>query len=440
MGCGFPVIASTWRPLLDGELADRAWRAVSVLGEELAGDGTPLSAPSAGQPTDPTLATGDAGVALFLAHLSRTRADAEGHLADAARHRCGRMLAGALRAHFHPGLFSGLLGVAWTLGQVAESSIDLDCEVEGAVAAIDRALLRILRRERQPWHYDLSGGLAGVGVYALERLPRPVARDCVALVGEHLQRASERHPPGRAWRTPPELMPDADRGAACFNLGMAHGIPAVLALLAAIAGGEADAGGMGQLLAEGVGWLLAQELPPEAESRFPALTGCGDAARSSPLAWCHGDLGLAAALLAIARRLGNEAWERAAVRIALAAAGRELDPAHRGELGLCHGAAGLAHLFNRLYQATGEPLLAAAASGWFARILADLGERRTAGTPAWHAEQRKHPKLRWQRGFLNGDAGIGLAMLAAVSPDEPRWDHVLLVSLPGPGGAEAASC
>jgi hypothetical protein len=382
MGCASPVIASTWRPLLAGELADRAWQAVSVLGERLAGDGTRPSAPSGGQPTDPTLATGDAGIALFLAHLSGTRADAAGHLADAARHRCGRMLAGAPRAQFRPGLFSGLLGVAWTLGQRAENSIDLDCDYEDSAATIDRALRRILRRERQPWHYDLSGGLAGVGVYALERMPRPVARDCAALVGEHLRRASERHPPGRAWRTPPELMPDADRGAGCFNLGMAHGIPAVLALLAAIAGGEADAGGMSQLLAEGVGWLLAQELPPEAASRFPALIGCGDAARNSPLAWCQGDLGLAAALLAIARRLGNEAWERAAVRIALAAAGREPDPAH----------------------------------------------------------QRKHPKLRWQRGFLNGDAGTGLALLAGVSPDEPRWDHVLLVSLPGPSGAEAASC
>ncbi len=440
MGCGSPAVTSTWRPLLGGEWADRAWQAVSVLGAALAEDGTRPSAAADTGPTDPTLATGEAGIALFLAQLAHARADDQ--LAQAARRRCGRMIAGVPRARFHPGLFSGLLGVAWTLGQIAEHLIELDCCHEDSVAVIDRALVRILRRERQPWHYDLSGGLAGVGVYVLERLPRPVARECATRVGEHLGRASVLHPSGRTWRTPPALMPDADRGtgAGCFNLGMAHGIPAVLALLAAIAGGEADAGGMRQLLAEGVGWLLAQELPPAAASRFPALAGCGAGAESSPLAWCQGDLGLAAALLAIGRRLAHEGWERAAVRIALAAAGRQPDPAHRGELGLCHGAAGLAHLFNRLYQATGEPRLAEAANRWFARLLAALDERWTAGTTAWRMEQRKHPKLRWQRGFLDGDAGTGLALLAAVSPQEPRWDRVLLVSLPGPSGAAAAPC
>ncbi len=445
MGGASAVSAVTWRPLLAGELADRARRAVSVLGEALSRAGArPLAGAggdggAGGAPTDPTLATGDAGIALFLAELARARADVV--VAEAARRHCGQVVAGAPGAAFHPGLFSGLPGVVWALDRIAGQLVELDCEYQDAADAIDRALLRILRRQRQPWHFDLAGGLAGVGVYALERLPRPAARDCLALVGDHLHRASERRPPGRTWRTPPELMPDADRGEGCFNLGMAHGIPGVLALLAAAAGGEADAGGMRELAAEGVEWLLAQELPAAAAARFPGLIGDGTAAQGSPLAWCYGDLGLAAALLAIARRLGHEGWDRAAVRIALAAAGREPDPAHQGELGLCHGAAGLAHLFNRLYQASGERRLADAARAWFARVLVALGERRTEGTPAWRMEQQKHPKLRWQRGFLNGDAGIGLALLAAVSPQEPRWDRVLLISLPGPGGgAEAAAC
>ena len=439
MSTSSPAVASTWRPLLTGELGERAWQALLTLGESQAADSARLPVSPAGQPSDPTLATGDAGIALFLAHLAHSRAD--DRLAEAARCRCERMIADAPRAPFHPGLFSGLLGVVWTLEQIAGRLIDLDFEIEDAAAAIDRALLRILRRARQPWHYDLSGGLAGVGVYALERLPRPAACHCLARLVVHLRRASEIQSPGRAWRTPPELLPDGDRGAGCFNLGVAHGISGVLALLAAIAGGEADAGGTRQLLTDGVEWLLAQELPPDAESRFPALAGDGAAAApGSPLAWCHGDLGLAAALLAIARRLDHQGWRRAAVRIALAAAGREPDPAHRDELGLCHGAAGLAHVFNRLYQATGEPRLAGAAGCWFARTLDALDERRTAGAPAWRAEQQKHPKLRWQRGFLNGDAGIGLALLAAVSPREPRWDRALLVLLAGPAAAEARPC
>jgi hypothetical protein len=35
-------------------------------------------------------------------------------------------------------------------------------------------------------------------------------------------------------------------------------------------------------------------------------------------------------------------------------------------------------------------------------------------------------------GFLTGAAGIGLALLAAVSPVEPAWDRLLLAALPPP--------
>jgi hypothetical protein len=44
-------------------------------------------------------------------------------------------------------------------------------------------------------------------------------------------------------------------------------------------------------------------------------------------------------------------------------------------------------------------------------------------------------------GFLVGSAGIGLALLAAVSDVEPAWDRVLLTSVPprpGPNGETAS--
>ena len=96
---------------------------------------------------------------------------------------------------------------------------------------------------------------------------------------------------------------------------------------------------------------------------------------------------------------------------------------------LCHGAAGLAHLFNRMYQATGDDVLRQAALQWYRHVLA---QRRpgagvggflgwggaSAGGPAWSPD----PTL------LTGAAGIGLALLAAACTDEPRWDEFLLVS------------
>lgn len=42
-------------------------------------------------------------------------------------------------------------------------------------------------------------------------------------------------------------------------------------------------------------------------------------------------------------------------------------------------------------------------------------------------------------GFLTGAAGIGLALLGAVSPVEPSWDRLLLCSVPSVAELEWAS-
>src|SRR5262249_61152253 len=86
--------------------------------------------------------------------------------------------------------------------------------------------------------------------------------------------------------------------------------------------------------------------------------------------WCYGDPGVAAALLGAARGVAEPGWEAAALAIARRAAERPSAEAGIKDAALCHGCAGLGHLFNRMSQATGEPELAEAARAWFERTLA----------------------------------------------------------------------
>jgi hypothetical protein len=67
--------------------------------------------------------------------------------------------------------------------------------------------------------------------------------------------------------------------------------------------------------------------------------------------------------------VGEAGWERAALAIARRAAGWPADKSVF-DVGLCHGAAGVGHLFNRLFQATGEDCFAEAARFWLERTLA----------------------------------------------------------------------
>ncbi|HSF42405.1 MAG TPA: lanthionine synthetase LanC family protein, partial [Thermoanaerobaculia bacterium] len=214
-----------------------------------------------------------------------------------------------------------------------------------------------------------------------------------------------------------------------YNLGVAHGVPAVVALLAgAAAAGVAPAR---PLLDDTVRWLLAHRLEPGAGSCFGTSFYPGEDPGLSRLAWCYGDAGVAASLLAAARAVGEPAWEKEALDIALSAAERPAEKAMVRDAGLCHGAAGLGHLFNRMYQSTGEERLADAARFWigYALEIRQSGEG-IAGFRVWTAELDGGPPWRTDPGFLEGATGIGLALLAAVSAVEPAWDRVLLVSLP----------
>jgi hypothetical protein len=139
------------------------------------------------------------------------------------------------------------------------------------------------------------------------------------------------------------------------------------------------------------------------------------------LAWCCGDAGVAAALLVAPRSVNEEEWEREALAIA-----RRVKDA-----GLCHGAAGLGHIFNRLFQATGEAVFREAARYWFERTIEmKLTGQGIAGFSVFMPDEDGTERWVDEPGFLMGAAGIALALLAAATDIEPQWDRTLLVSLP----------
>jgi hypothetical protein len=142
---------------------------------------------------------------------------------------------------------------------------------------------------------------------------------------------------------------------------------------------------------------------------------------------------VAVALLGAARCVGAPPWEERARVAALRATTRPPDRTRVFDAGLCIGAAGLGHLFNRLYQAWGEPRLAERSRFWFERA---LQMRRPgqgiAGYAAWMPDANDVDGWRDDPGVLMGAAGVALALLAAATPFEPAWDRMLLVQTPAP--------
>jgi hypothetical protein len=401
---------AAWSPLAVGETAAAALAAAAAIAADLAGD--PGLAPAIG------LGGGQAGLALFFAYLDRSLGSATaGEQAERHLDRAIALLAEETAPAAN--LFQGFAGVAWVAEHLApDAAAGEDEDAEDPNDEIDTALLSILGRS--PWRgeFDLLNGLVGWGVYALERLPRPAAAEMLRRVVARLAEGCEQTPHGIAWR-------GRDPGGASRppDAGMAHGAAGVIALLARMLQESAAGAQAAPLLAAAVADVLGR--PPQGEEEG-----------ESDLAWCAGDAGLAVALLAAGRAAGREDWERAARRLAAGAAERFRDQAGGFDPALCHGTAGLSHLFHHLHLATGDRALLAAARHWLGRTLAL--RRPGAGIGGYLCRGRQADgSAGWitNPGFLGGAAGIGLALLAAATPIEPAWDRLLLLSGRAPRSA-----
>lgn len=322
------------------------------------------------------------------------------------------------------GLYGGLAGIGWTLCHV------LEAEGADSLAVVDATFLDVLAVEEWRHHLDLIQGLVGFGVYFLERIAvsgASTAYEGIARVVHHLDARATTTAAGTAWHTPSNLLPSTAATlfpSGYFDCGVAHGAPGMIALLARICALDAPPTRARPLLDGAVRWVLAQRLPGKAG--FPSkLVGAETHGRLRN-AWCYGDAGIAAALCQSARHLDDPARRTLAWDVALESARRPADRCGVVDAALCHGAAGLAHLFDRLWQATRQPLLEDAARSWIDRTLAMRRDDGFAGFSAAKHDAQGGVEYRPDASFLDGAIGIGLALLAATSPTEPGWDRLLL--------------
>lgn len=375
---------------------------------------------------DGSLARGAAGHAVALAYLGRDLARPE--LTDEASASLGRAVETMAAKRLSVGLMQGFTGVAWAVAHLEAAGL---VAPPGDLDAVDDALAAAARRDKWPGNYDLVSGLVGVGVYALERGDQ--GRDLLALVVRSLDALAERADGGLTWFTPPELLPAEARArvpGGYYNLGMAHGVPGAIALLARAARAGIDEAA--PLLSGAIRWLLERRLPAGSRSEWPYFTGPGIDPAPARLAWCYGAPGIAVALDSAARvegaqvaEVASSTWDEVVARAA--------DPAAAGVQGasLCHGAAGLAHLLAAGHGVTGRPDLAAAAAVWVERALdARVRGVGLGGYSVWDPDLDDESGDLQGPGLLAGLAGVALALSGAATGAPTAWDRMLLVSDP----------
>jgi lantibiotic biosynthesis protein len=408
-----------WKPLLAEQDTARAWRVIETIATSLLKASTNPNGPA-------SLASGDAGMALFYGSLAMAgQGEVQDCYADHARDLLMRAIERSGSIPFDATLYGGSTGIAWVIEQFQDRLLEATGDPNEEV---DDALDELLEFSPWPGSYDLIGGLVGMGVYTLDRLPRAAAVRRLETIIQRLVELAEIRSDGITWFTPPHLVPSLglpeSQRAGCYNLGMAHGVPGVAAFLASVLDRGVTPARVGELLEGTSNWLLARRGTGRPFSTFTYFVGpqywMDEEPRPARVAWCYGDPGAATALLWAGIAAGLPSRQEEALEILRACTKHPPERTGVVDPGLCHGAAGLAHIFNRVWQATGEELFAEAARFWFRRAM----EMIEAPGPNRPSEPRQ------PFGFLTGEAGTGLALLSAISDQEPLWDGVLLLSPP----------
>jgi hypothetical protein len=317
-----------------------------------------------------TTANANLDVPLFLVY--RALAEGDPRWMKLAVERLNTAIAGAdaLYSTRHFELFGGLSGLGWVTEHVTRQLRRFQGSWDRGASQInddtDSALLLELQRGRWQGTCDLATGLTGIGLYFLQRLPVARATQGLELVIGHLEASSF-----------------LEGGA-----GAGRGLAGTLFLLGEAASAGVDAPRANRLLVEGTEALL-DRLCESTNSR----------------GWSEGELGVAAVCL----RARPDECRRVLERCL------EVTPAGP-DVSLLNGAAGAAHMWNRISRMTGDERYAEASLNWWERAI-ELYEKRTPAAEAAGAE------------FLGGSAGVALALLAALTPVEPAWDGLLCLSL-----------
>lgn len=382
--------------------------------------------PTGGRAWPQSLAGGAAGIALL--HIERARS---GRAAwDTAHVWLAEATAGPLSAASNAGLYVGVPAIAFIMHAAAGTTsryrntlARLDDAVLGlTLTRLKAAHARIERGERPVMaEFDLIRGLTGLAAHHLNRHPdHPVTRDVLS----YLVRLTEPLPGVDGlppWWTDvgPNGSPSAVHPRGHGNLGVSHGIGAILAVLSLSVFRTRPEPGTDEAIARICAWTDLWAQHDEAGCWWPGFITFDQARkqrvepsmRPSP-SWCYGLAGSARAQQLAGMALGDSARQAMAENAMLATLRAPAQLDRLSEIGLCHGTAGLLQAAARM-----------AADARDGRITAEL-PRLVTRLAAQIPHAGPDPEL------LDGAAGVALALHSAGTGTAPAsgWDTILALA------------
>ena len=324
-------------------------------------------------------------------------------------------------------LYGGYTGALWLYQHyINRGFVQYDENTKETFDVFDELIRKELFVEKQTKNYDLLYGLLGYGVYFLERnkfSPQNNRLDDIVNILDEIALKKEY---GTTWEDRFDRKENKDKEL--INLGFAHGIPSIIVFLAYVYNETGNIKAL-NLIYQSVNFLKKNELDISKGSLFSFhILDNQPFNYPSRLAWCYGDLGIGYAILKTGILISDKSYIKYGERILIHLTNKHIKDETTGvkDAGFCHGASGVAHLFNKAFQYTNNKSFKKASEYWI-EVTLKMQNNDGSYSRCHYIDKEKKWHFETDNGLIEGAGGIGLSMISYLEPNELSWDLCFLL-------------
>lgn len=321
----------------------------------------------------------------------------------------------------HPTFCTGKPGINWFFTFLYKNQI-IDEEDWNFICSDDEYFAEFSLNTLKKGNYDFLHGAIGIAYYFLYAKPQfssSFFSQFFFILNSLIENSVNKS-------TIPAYNHETDQVIANqVNLGLSHGIPSILKFSLQCYKQNICPDQAKQLYRNISNFLVANVNKDHTHCYFPFSIDFNDSrAIKNRLAWCYGDLSLAYILY----QAGVVYSDKKIIDFSLeilrnCTQKKDYIDTLVMDGGLCHGSAGVAHIYNRLWVSTNEYIFKEATNFWihktidFANMYGGQYKKYVLTTKEYNSE----PSL------LEGAAGVGLVLLSYLSGDL-SWDYCLMLN------------
>lgn len=375
-------------------------------------------------PTDGGLMGGAAGLACFSAYYA----------AYTGKQRFEMLAAELLELSLRPAAGSfpgysfcdGMAGIAWMIHHLKATQLPW-LEVSGVFEFLDEAIYKAMMAEIRSGHFDYLHGALGMALYFLRDPQNENCRQVLSELIQELDNQAEKMSDGSMkW---PSML-DHENNHIGYNLSLSHGLASIIIIVSQIRQIGVEISVCDKVIHGSMLYLDKQKLDTDKYlSCYPSWAiESSQYLQHSRLAWCYGDPGIGLAYCEAGRsNPAAEFYQKGMDILEHSGKRREVEENLVRDAGICHGAAGLAMMYNYWYQKSARVEFREAAMHW---LDVCLNMAFHTNGPAGYRAKRAKEFGDWEdvHGLLEGVAGIGLVMLSFLSNEDPSWMKAFLLS------------